>query len=138
MRRLLAVYALSVVLNYVWELAQTPLYSEVGFPAAFVHCFVAALGDGLLVLLILIAVAGTASSLDWYMRPTLSNYVAMAAAGLVVGIAVEWWGLHIVERWQYSELMPLLPWIEIGISPLVQMLALPPVIFALIRRTAGK
>lgn len=138
MRRLLAVYALSVVVNYVWELAQTPLYSKVGFPAAFVHCFVAALGDGLLVLLILIAVAGTARSRDWYMRPTLSNYVAMVAAGFVVGIAVEWWGLHIVERWQYSELMPLLPWIEIGISPLVQMLALPPAIFAIIRRTAGK
>lgn len=135
-RRLLFIFALAVLVNYAWELAQTPLYAGVSFPGALWHCFVASLGDGFLVLFIFAAVAVAVGSSDWYMHPTIRSYMAMVAGGLVVGFAVEWWGLHIAKRWEYSRLMPLIPWTGVGVSPILQMLLLPPVIFWNAKRLA--
>lgn len=136
--RLVLLFALATTVNYAWELAQTPLYAGVEFPGAIWHCFVAALGDGLLVLLIFAAVATVMRSPDWYIRPTAQSYLTMAAVGLVVGLAVEWWGLHIARRWQYSELMPVIRGTGIGAVPLLQMLLLPPAIFWVVRRLAKR
>lgn len=135
-RDLLLIFFVAVAVNYAWELAQTPLYAGVDFPGAVWHCFVASLGDGLLLLFIYAAVAVALRSLDWYMRPGVEAYFAMAAAGLAVGVAVEWWGLHIAKRWQYSELMPIIPGAGVGLAPILQMLVLPPAIFAAVRRIA--
>ena len=136
-RDLLLIFFVAVAVNYAWELAQTPLYAGVDFPGAVWHCFVASLGDGLLLLFIYAAVAVALRSLDWYMRPGVEAYFAMAAAGLAVGVAVEWWGLHIAKRWQYSELMPIIPGAAVGLAPILQMLVLPPAIFAAVRRLAA-
>ena len=131
--RLLLLFGVATIVNYAWELAQTPLYAGVAFPAAIWHCFVASLGDGLLVLFIFAAVASVLGTLDWYLYPNAGGYLAMAAAGLAVGFVVEWWGLHLARRWHYSELMPLIPGTGIGAVPVLQMLLLPPMIFRLLR-----
>lgn len=135
-RDLMLIFAAAVPVNYAWEIAQTPLYTGVEFPGAVWHCFVASLGDGLLVLFIYAAVAVAVRSWDWYMRPAASSYIAMAAAGLAVGVAVEWWGLHVARRWQYSDLMPIVPGVRVGLAPVAQMLLLPPAIFVAVRRLA--
>lgn len=129
-------FIIAVAVNYAWELAQAPLYAGMELRAALWHCFVASLGDGVLVLFIYAAVAVVVRSLHWYMRPAGRAYLAMAAAGLFVGVVVEWWGLHIAERWRYSDLMPILPAAEVGLAPVLQMLVLPPAIFAAVRRLA--
>ena len=133
-RRFGLIFLVAVVVNYAWELAQTPLYSGVYFPGAIWHCFVASLGDGFLVLFIYAAVAIAVGSLDWYARPAARADLAMAATGFAVSVAVEWWGLHIARRWQYSALMPILPGAEVGLAPVLQMLLLPPVIFTAVQR----
>jgi len=136
--RLLLLFALATAVNYAWELAQTPLYVGVMFPAAIWHCFVSSLGDGLLVLFLFAAVATVMRSADWYIRPSAQSYLAMAAVGLVVGFAVEGWGLHIARRWQYSELMPVIPGTGVGAVPVLQMLLLPPAIFRVLRWVAKR
>lgn len=132
----LLIFAVAVSVNYAWELIQAPLYAGVEFPDAIWHCFKASLGDGLLVLFIYASVAGAVQSLDWHRRPAAPAYIAMAIAGLVVGVAVEWWGLHAAKRWQYSDLMPILPAVGVGLAPVLQMLLLPPIIFIAVRRLA--
>lgn len=136
-RELMLVFALAVAVNYPWELAQTPFFARVGLPAALWHCFVASLGDGWLVLVIYVAVAAVMRSLHWYMHPSFASYLAMAAAGVAVAIAVEWWGLRVARRWDYSPLMPTLPWAGLGAVPILQMLVLPPAIFAAVRKILG-
>ncbi len=48
---LVLVFIAAVAVNYLWELAQAPLYvgMEIYNSAVFWHCFVASLGDGLMV-----------------------------------------------------------------------------------------
>jgi hypothetical protein len=136
-RGLLLIFIVAVTVNYAWELAQAPLYAGVDFPGAAWHCFVASLGDGVLLLFIYAAVALATRSPDWYMHPGVQAYIAMAAAGLAVGVAVEWWGLYIARRWQYSELMPIIPGVGVGLAPILQMLLLPPAVFIAVRRFAA-
>ncbi len=50
---LATIFVIAVAFNYVWELAQAPLYAGMGDSVRMLwHCFVPSLGDGLLVLLI--------------------------------------------------------------------------------------
>jgi len=131
--RLLLVFAVAVLVNYPWELAQSPLYAGLDdLRAVLWHCFRAALGDGVLMLLIFASGALVFRQGDWFVRPRARGYLVMLAAGLAIGIGVEWAGVHVAQRWAYTEHMPRVPGIEVGIVPVVQMLILPPLIFRIV------
>jgi len=124
------VYAVAVAANYPWELAQSPLYEGTGdVGRMWWHCFVASLGDGLLVLLIWGAGFVALRRADWFVAPTVSGYVMTVAAGLAIAVAVEWLGLHVLRRWSYTPRMPLVPGLEVGLVPVAQMVILPPLVF---------
>ena len=125
------VFLIAVLLNYVWELAQAPLYVglERYTATVFWHCFVASLGDGLTVLLIIVAGWISFRRCDWFQRPGIGGYLVMLTTGLVLAVFVEWVGVHILGRWAYTDKMPTVPWVRIGLVPIAQMAILPPVIF---------
>lgn len=129
--KLISIFVVAVLLNYPWELAQAPLYvgMEDYNAEVLLHCFVASLGDGIMVLLIVAAGWITLRQPDWFVRPGISGYVVMIAAGLLLAVVVEWVPVHKFERWAYAERMPTLPGLGIGLVPIAQMLILPPMIF---------
>jgi hypothetical protein len=129
-RTITAIFVAAVIVNYPWELAQTPLYEGMGdFSRMLWHCFVASFGDGLLLLLIFGACWATLRRRDWFVSPGRRGYLVMLAAGLVVGVAVEWAAVHLAGQWAYTPRMPVIPILNIGLAPVAQMLALPPLIF---------
>jgi hypothetical protein len=129
--KLISLFIVAVSLNYLWELAQAPLY--VGLKsyntAVFWHCFVASLGDGLIVLVITAAGWITLRRWDWFERPGVRGYLVMLAAGLLMAVSVEWVAVHVLGRWEYTDRMPTVPHLDIGLVPIAQMLILPPLIF---------
>ena len=127
---LAAIFVVAVGFNYPWELAQSPLYTGMGdFSQMLWHCFVAALGDGLLVLLIFTTGWLVLRQRDWFARPGLRGYCLILVIGLVIAMAVEWAALHLAKQWEYTAQMPLVPGLNVGVTPVAQMLLLPPVIF---------
>ena len=129
-----AVFVIGVLVNYVWELAQAPLFEGLTPGNVWWHCFVASLGDGVILLVILVVGWCIHRRIDWFMKPGVSGYTVMAVSGLLIAVLVEWVAVHVVQRWSYAAAMPLLPVVNIGIVPLAQMLLLPPLIFRLARR----
>jgi hypothetical protein len=133
-RRLILVFLVAVSLNYLWELAQMPLY--VGLEAynarIFWHCFVASLGDGIMLLLIVAAGWFTFRQPDWFVRPGVRGYLLIITAGVFLAVLVEWGAIHILDRWEYTPSMPTLPVFRIGLVPIAQMLILPPLIFRIV------
>jgi hypothetical protein len=116
--------------NYPWELAQAPLYVGMeSFRAVWWHCFVASLGDGLLVLGIFVVGWLLLRERTWFVHPGARGYGVMVMIGLVIGVAIEWIAVHLLGRWMYTAAMPLVPGLDVGIVPVVQMLVLPPLIF---------
>jgi hypothetical protein len=133
-------FVVAVVVNYVWELTQAPLYTglESYRLAVFWHCFIASLGDGVMVLLIYLAGWIMLRRPDWFERPGVSGYVVMLSSGLLLALLVEWLGLHVLGRWHYTDRMPLFPGLGVGIVPIAQMLVLPPLIFRIVAGTLAK
>jgi len=125
-------------LNLAWEALQLPLYTiwteaSAGYIAfAVFHC---TLGDVLIGLasLVLALMLGSEQGLaQWHWRRVI---VLMLLLGPAYTIFSEWLNTTLV-RWSYSELMPTLKiaGTEIGLSPLLQWLLLPPIALLLARR----
>jgi hypothetical protein len=130
-KRLIWVFIVAALLNYLWELAQASLYVGMkDYNAGLLwHCFGASLGDGIMVLLIVAAGWIALRQPDWFLRPGLRGYLVTLTAGFVLAVLVEWVAVHILYRWEYTENMPKLRGLDIGLVPIAQMLILPPLIF---------
>ena len=55
----------------------------------------------------------------------------------MIAIVVEWAAIHWLHRWSYTAQMPLIPGLEIGVTPVLQMLVLPPLIFWMLGQCFG-
>jgi len=126
-----------VVANLLWEIAHLPLYTvwqkgsagEMAFAA--IHCTG---GD---VLIATTALLGGLLFLGNARWPD-ERYLAVAAFAVVAGLGYtifsEWLNTTIRRSWGYTDLMPTLPAIEVGLSPLAQWIVIPLVAFWLARR----
>ena len=125
-RFILRLFIISTAVNYVWEMAQMPLYQDMPFAAlsSWLLCFRASLGDGLIIVMIWALGAGLYKQVRWFRPLRLGPALLLLASGALIAVAIE---LHALanQRWAYSDLMPIVPWLEIGLSPFVQLLLLP-------------
>ena len=127
------IFIAAVVVNYPWERAQSTLYvARDGTSIPWWQCFSMSLGDGLLVLLMFWIGWIWFGQPGWFQHPGLRGYALMAVTGLVMIIPLEWIMIYGVEWWSYTAQMPLIPGVAVGISPVAQMLLLPPSIFRVI------
>lgn len=128
--------------NLVWEFAQLPLYTiwHEGSPGEIVFAAIHCTGGDLLIagmaLLGALVVAGDG-------RWPHARFRAVPAIAVLGGLAYtvfsEWLNTEIRGSWAYTELMPQLPLIGAGVSPLAQWIVVPLVAFWWARRpfTAG-
>jgi hypothetical protein len=139
-RATISVFFVAVLLNYLWELAQAPLYLGLKSYnlAVFWHCFVASLGDGVMVLLIVTIGWILFRRWDWFQRPGVGGYLVMLSAGLILAVMVEWVAVHVLGRWAYTDKMPIIPGLEVGLVPIAQMVVLPPLIFRIAAITRSR
>lgn len=126
--------------NLIWEIAQLPLYTvwrEPLGPRAFAvfHC---TLGDALIATATLVIAIIVFGSSAWPTDPRKFRRVAIAAIALAVGYTIysEWLNVSVRRGWAYADLMPTLPWVGTGLSPLLQWIAIPAIGFAFARRMA--
>lgn len=136
------IFGVAVVSNYLWELAQSPLYVGLeDIRTTLWHCFVASLGDGLMVLGIAAGGGVILRRPAWFVRPGVQGMLVMLLLGFLLGVTVEWVAVHVLQRWAYTARMPRVPGLDVGLVPVAQMLILPPLIFRLVAvwrgRTAG-
>ena len=128
------------VANLVWETVHLPLYTswttgtpeEIAFAVA--HCTA---GDLLIALASLTAGLVVAGEHSWPTR----RFREVAAVTVVLGVGYtvfsEWLNLIIRESWAYSDLMPVVPVIGTGLSPLMQWIVIPMSGFLFARRAVS-
>ena len=126
-------------LNLIWETAQLPLYTlwneaSAGTNAFSVaHCTAGDIAIGGAALIMVLILGRERAVSEWRWRRIA---VWTALAGVAYTVFSEWSNTAILGSWAYSELMPVLKvaGIDIGLSPLLQWLVLPPLALVL----AGK
>lgn len=113
------------LLHIVWENAQAPLYA--GYQSFAVHfptCFVGTVGDVVITLLVL----GLVLLLKKAAPQTTADFLALAAIGFVAAVAVEQHAL-LLGKWNYAPVMPIIPRLNVGLTPIIQMTLLLPLSF---------
>jgi hypothetical protein len=119
---------LSIGLNLLWERAHLPLYGvwttgKIWTKTfAIVHC---ALGDVMIAGLALIAALVLVGSKAWPLERARVVLVLAVAFSVAYTIYSEWLNTTVRQSWAYSPLMPVLPLIGTGLSPLLQWLVVP-------------
>lgn len=125
------------LLNFVWEFAQVPLFqgmAQAGHWRAIQVCARATLGDVSIALVAFWAVALTARSRDWILRPTTWQVTGLVVVGVLITVVMEWLAIHVLDRWAYAASMPVVPALQLGLSPLLQWVILPPLVVWFVRR----
>lgn len=123
--------------NLLWEFAHLPLYtiwakgkvSEIVFAA--LHCTG---GDVLIAAASLLAALLLAGKHGW----PRAGYARIAGLTLIFGLSYtlfsEWLNTAVRGSWAYAELMPILPLIGAGLSPVLQWIVIPLAGFVWARR----
>ena len=121
-------YVLAVAgLNLFWEIVQLPLYtiwktgSTQDIIIAIIHCTA---GDVVIAVTALVLALMLLGKSDWPKQRHLSISVLAVCIGLIYTIYSE--QLNIANQaWAYSDLMPIIPWLEVGITPILQWILIP-------------
>lgn len=130
----LVVFALP--LHLLWEIAQFPLYTvwhegDWGYILyGLVHC---TLGDLMIILSAFWIVSLLNRSRHWIYSPSLNNIALFTILGLCYTIYSEIMNTRVKGTWGYTELMPVIPAIDIGGMPFLQWLLIPPILILLIK-----
>ena len=133
----LVVFAL--LLNFPWEVLQAPLFEGMAaapHSAVIRACLQATLGDAVIMLLAHACVTAVTRQRRWVFVPSWREVAGFAAVGLAIAAVIEWLATrgHWTQTWAYSSAMPLIPGIEIGLSPLLQWVLVPPIALWFVRR----
>ena len=130
-----------VLLNYPWEFLQVPFFeglAEAGHWNAIITCTRATLGDGLIMLIAFWATTAIWRDRFWFMHPTPRQTALFVAVGLLITLLLEHLATRSTTRdvlsWRYSDLMPIIPVLGIGLTPLLQWLIIPPIVAWFTRR----
>lgn len=119
----------------MWEWLQTPFFEDVSDDINTIVWF--RLHCTLVDILILAGCAAVLSlikrKLAWLVRPRFADLAAVSGLGVAYTAVSEYVNVYVSGDWGYSAWMPLVPFVGIGIVPLVQWLLLPPLILLLLR-----
>lgn len=114
--------------HLLWEFAHLPLYTiwltgtagELVFAA--VHCTG---GDVLITLSTLVLALMLFGAPDW----PRANAGRVLAAAILFGVGYtifsEWLNIEVREAWAYRDLMPVIPVLDAGLSPVMQWIVIP-------------
>ena len=120
------------VLHWAWEVTHAVAFVESAGPFLFRlrHCLPMAGIDAVWTLGLWALVGGLSAS----GRPTSRRLVALGILGGLTAILLERLALA-GHRWTYNALMPVLPVLDVGLWPVLQMIAVPVVSVWLSRRS---
>jgi hypothetical protein len=128
---------LALPLELLWEIAQFPLYdvwhqgtwSFILYGLA--HC---TLGDLLILLIAYELVALLTGGRSWYRSASVAGSLLFTLLGLVYTVYSESVNVRIKGTWGYTDLMPIVPLLNIGGTPFLQWLLIPSLLIWLMRQ----
>ncbi len=111
LKKIIYIYSLAFVLNWVWENLHSPLYLH--YQGGSINSFIlfrAALVDAAIILAFIFIAQ----------KVKLNKPLFLVLGWLVVAVIIEIWALQ-NGRWAYSLLMPIVPVIKTGLTPTIQL-----------------
>lgn len=134
MKLVMTLYVSTFFVHFIWEMWQVPFYAgmqDASHWQAIRLCTQATAGDGLIALLAYGAAACVVRNSYWVFSRTILSWFVYLSSGLMITWILERLATGSLDRWQYSEVMPVIPMLEVGLLPVLQWLMLPPLVLLL-------
>ncbi len=128
------------LLNLLWEGIQAPLFvfEQQFSPFLLSGCLLFCSGVDVIMTLTAYWVLSVAvRDRYWFLLKKLRHWFSFVSIGLILALVSEYTAIHYRTLWQYSERMPVVPGLDIGLTPLLQWLILPPIVLVLLARACG-
>ena len=118
----------TLLLHGIWEHAHIALYTGYEALEGILPVWVfATIGDFVYTLLAVVLVGAILQDMQWFEKDfSKIRYFSLAAIGFLIALMVEYKGLYL-GRWEYLLSMPLIPLLQVGLSPILQMTILLPI-----------
>ncbi len=128
---ILMITVFAFFLNLIWELLQMPLYDSASFTINHItYCALGSVADAIMVLLLYFGFALIFKTPFW-IHPLKGQRIVILVFTGGIGAALSEMRHLSLGNWAYSDLMPLIPIINVGISPVLQFMILPVFIYIL-------
>jgi len=126
----------SFFLNFTWEVLQTPFFDDRGeeFSTILWYRFHCTVGDILITLGCFWLVAIIFNNRTWFLSLTKNKILIFVGLGVIYTVFSEIKNVRIIQSWGYSELMPVVPFIGVGLVPVLQWIAVPLVLLFVLKR----
>jgi hypothetical protein len=124
----IALFVTAFGLNWLWETVQMGAYAQTAdrpwHTVALLH-ILPTLGDVAVTFAVYGVGALAAGQFRWGLTGKWNVYATAALLGGACAVAVEWKALA-SGRWSYTDLMPVVPVLGVGLWPLLQLTLLVP------------
>jgi len=126
---------LAFFLHFFWEVAHTYFYTlkDSHFNTmlyGWLHC---TLGDVMVTVGSFWFVSLMSRTRRWFLGLNRVNFTGFIMAGVVYTFFSERVNVHIFQSWGYNEVMPIIPWARVGLTPILQWVVIPSVVIVLLR-----
>jgi hypothetical protein len=115
-------------LHFVWELIQAPLYEcfrDTHYYTVVLLIIRATLGDVLISLAAFWSASLAVSSRFWILDEGREGLWVFLGMGMLITIIFEALATGPLNRWEYTDAMPVLPILGTGLAPVAQWILLP-------------
>ena len=130
-RYVLIMVVTSFIFNEVWELVQMPLYYSAFYNLGhIIFCTLGALADTIMVLLLYFSFAFIYKNIFWIWQTNWFKIFVVMLTGAVGAVLSEKRHL-LLGSWAYDQSMPIVPFVNVGLSPFLQFFLLPVIIYFL-------
>ncbi len=130
----LQLVGLGLGLSVAWEFLQSPFYTDT-FEATWgamvfnrLHCA----GGDVFILLMAFWLVSLRWGRGWMGSENRAPLSAFLVMGVIYTASSEYFNVHLVQRWAYSQWMPTI--VGIGLVPLVQWIVIPALIVLCVKR----
>lgn len=132
---LLLIFFTAFALNFIWEMLQMPAYAPFAQSSiqTWLFCGLAAIADALYISLLYWLGRHLKQDKKWIAHLSWLPVTAIVILGFVTATLVEHTALAL-GVWRYSEEMFKLPFLRVGILPLLQLIILPLATFWLVKQ----
>ena len=126
---ILVIAVMAFLLNFAWELLHLPLYKDAAYDIQHIaFCALASVADALMVLLLYLCFALINKKPFWVQGMGFRKVFILMIIGGIGAIIAEI--AHTAAgNWTYADSMPMLPFVNAGLSPVLQFFLLPALIY---------
>ena len=114
------IFLFAFFLNLIWEILHTQLYISTMNHNLFGYMYMGAV-DGFLVLLIYWIVCLQTQTFFW-LADLKKHFILILGSAVFLSFFIEVKNVYINHVWSYTSAMPIIPFLQVGLSPVLQMI----------------